>query len=124
MGIIFEICSCSAQKVVIPNSKSMIENDNNNIDNINLIEETKNQKIGNNGIIVFNEQNNEAETYNNISSKGAIMTPKNKKEINAINKSKEKEDEINQKDLKNKNAKGNKKKERKKSKKKVKIIIF
>ena len=93
MGSVLEMCYCSNQQAIIPNSKSIIENDiNNKYDNSvneknnNIIEnEDEKNKKKINGII-NNEQNNEVETYNNISSKGAILTPKRKKEITSIKK--------------------------------------
>ena len=40
MGIVFEMCNCSGPQKIIPNSKSMVENDiNNKYDNNNNNEE-------------------------------------------------------------------------------------
>ena len=109
MGAVLEVCYCSNQQAIIPNSKSMIENDiNNKYDNSvneknnNIIEnEDEKNKKKINGII-NNEQNNEVETYNNISSKGVILTPKRKKEITSVRKIQKKEDKLSQKGSENK----------------------
>ena len=128
MGSVLEMCYCSNQQAIIPNSKSMIENNiNNKYDNSvneknnNIIEnedEINKKKI--NGII-NNEQNNEVETYNNISSKGVILTPKRKKEITSIKKIQKKEDKMSQKGSEDKIKEVNetiKKKKKRKSKNK------
>ena len=77
------MCNCSNQQIIIPNSKSMVENDidNNKFNVVNDIKanssEEKKEKILNNGKINIDQNNNnDAETYNNISSKGALLTPK------------------------------------------------
>ncbi len=140
MGTMFEMCNCTGQQVIVPNSKSMVENDinneyDNNNDNINnnnngnnhtnSIDEKKNKKkINKDNSIKNNEQNNnnnDSDTYNNISSKGAIMTPKHKKEKTSSRKSKKKEDKNSQKESENKKSRRNsveKKKKKKKSKNK------
>ena len=122
MGIIIEMCNCTAQKNVIPNSKSMIENDinnkydNNNDNNANEInidftQEKKEQKNINNVIInnEHNEQNNEAETFNNIQS---IVIQKERKEKRSYSKKliqkDDKADKLSQKSNKSKSSKSNK----------------
>ena len=132
MGTVLEMCNCTGQQVIVPNSKSMVENDinnnnkfdNNNDNNINpnntnYIEEKKNKKKVNNGVN-NNEQNNDSDTFNNISSKGALMTPKQKKERYSLKKIKKKDDKWSQKDSENKKSKDNlndRKKKKRKSKK-------
>jgi GTPase SAR1 family protein len=103
----------------------MIENDINNLyDNKinevsnNLVEEKNKKKIINNIGVINVEQNNDAETYNNVSSKGVLLTPKKKKENSSVKKKEKKEDKLSQKDSENKKIDGNKKKKRKKSKNK------
>ena len=113
MGVVFEMCNCSSQQPIVPNSKSMIENDginlynqnNNNIkndDTNNNIEHIKKKKKTSNGVI-NNEQSNDAETYNNISSNGAVATPKQKRESSYSQK-------IRKRDKDKKNTKDNDKK--------------
>lgn len=113
MGVVFEMCNCSSQQPIVPNSKSMIENDginlynqnNNNIkndDTNNNIEHIKKKKKTSNGVI-NNEQSNDAETYNNISSNGAVATPKRKRESSYSQK-------IRKRDKDKKNTKDNDKK--------------
>ena len=90
MGIVIEMCTCSSQQAIIPNSKSNMVNDgiilynnNNQINNDthNNIEQIKKRKKTSNGVIINNEQSNDAETYNKISSNGAVvLTPKQKRE--------------------------------------------
>jgi GTPase SAR1 family protein len=125
MGVVFEMCYCINNKAIVPNSKSMIENDINNLyDNKinevsnNLVEEKNKKKIINNIGVINVEQNNDAETYNNLSSKGVLLTPKRKKENASVKKKEKKEDKLSQKDSENKKIDGNKKKKRKKSKNK------
>ena len=125
MGVVFEMCYCINNKAIVPNSKSMIENDINNLyDNKinevsnNLVEEKNKKKIINNIGVINVEQNNDAETYNNVSSKGVLLTPKKKKENASVKKKEKKEDKLSQKDSENKKIDGNKKKKRKKSKNK------
>ena len=90
MGVLFEMCNCSSEKAIVPNSNAMVENDitnlsnqnnnNNKVTNNNNIENIKKKKKTSNGVI-NNEQSNEAETYNNISLNGAaVLTPKQKRE--------------------------------------------
>ena len=119
MGMMLEMCNCSSQQVLAPKNKSLIENVLNNTDknnskekNINLIEEINDKKCVSNAILQDNEQNNDAETYNNV--KGALMMNKL-----TLSDSKDKEDKLNKEDFENKNEKsiGNNKKERKKPKK-------
>jgi GTPase SAR1 family protein len=125
MGVVFEMCYCINNKAIVPNSKSMIENDINNLyDNKinevsnNLVEEKNKKKIINNIGVINVEQNNDAETYNNVSSKGVLLTPKKKKENSSVKKKEKKEDKLSEKDSENKKIDGNKKKKRKKSKNK------
>ena len=125
MGVVFEMCYCINNKAIVPNSKSMIENDINNLyDNKinevsnNIVEEKNKKKIINNIGVINVEQNNDAETYNNVSSKGVLLTPKKKKENASVKKKEKKEDKLSQKDSENKKIDGNKKKKRKKSKNK------
>ena len=132
MGIVFEMCNCSGPQKIIPNSKSMVENDINNkydnnnneekaengenIERINSTEEKKNKNKNNinNGVIINNEQNNDAETYNNISSKAV---QKNKRDSSSSKKSKKKEDKLSQKESERKKEEiKNKKIKKKKSK--------
>lgn len=90
MGIVIEMCTCSSQQAIIPNSKSNMVNDGiilynnnnqNNNDTHNNIEQIKKRKKTSNGVIINNEQSNDAETYNKISSNGAVvLTPKQKRE--------------------------------------------
>ena len=106
MGVVFEMCYCVNNKAIVPNSKSMIENDINNKydNNINEISNNvvgeKNKKKIINGIV---EQNNDAETYNNVSSKGALLTPEMKTENQKIDENKKKK----RKKSKNKNVEKN-----------------
>jgi len=90
MGVVFEMCNCSSEQPIVPNSNAMVENDMNNLYNPNNnnnkvitnnnIENIKKKKKTSNGVI-NNEQSNEAETYKNISSNGAaVLTPKQKRE--------------------------------------------
>ena len=90
MGVVFEMCNCSSEQAIVPNSNAMVENDINNLYNQNIntnknntnnnIEKIKKKKKTSNGVI-NNEQNYEAETYKNISSNGAaVLTPKQKKD--------------------------------------------
>jgi GTPase SAR1 family protein len=90
MGVVFQMCNCSSEQAIVPNSISMVENDLNNLYNPNIktnkkisnnnIENIKKKKKTSNGVI-NNEQSNEAETYKNISSNGAaVLTPKQKRE--------------------------------------------
>lgn len=90
MGVVFEMCNCSSEQPIMPNSNAMVENDINNLYNPNNnnnkvitnnnIENIKKKKKTSNGVI-NNEQSNEAETYKNISSNGAaVLTPKQKRE--------------------------------------------
>ena len=125
MGTILQMCNCpNQQQVIIPNSKSMIENiidnnkynDNNVVnDKVNPSEEKKEEKAINNAKI-NNDQNNDAETYNNISSKGILMTPKNKRRLSS-KKEKKKEDKWSQKS-ENKDEDNGKKKKKRRSKNK------
>ena len=108
MGIVVEMCTCSSQQAIVPNSKSNVESDamnlynnnnnnlkndnNDNNDNINNIEQINKKKKVSNGVILNNEQSNDAETYNNISSNGAaVLTPKQKRESNYSQKVKKRE---------------------------------
>ena len=120
MGILLEMCTCTGQQKVIPNSKSMVENEidnkyDNNVEgiNVNLKEEKKNKKKVNNN--VNNEPNNDAETYNKFSSKGAFKYIKHSSK-NDI----QKEDKLSQKESTNKKEEKNKDKEKNKKKKKKK----
>ena len=90
MGVVFEMCNCSSEQAIVPNSNAMVENDitnlynpnnnNNKVITNNSIENIKKKKKTSNGVI-NNEQSNEAETYKNISSNGAaVLTPKQKRE--------------------------------------------
>lgn len=90
MGVVFEMCNCSSEQPIVPNSNAMVENDiinfsnqnnnNNKTNTNNNIENIKKKKKTSNGVI-NNEQSNEAETYKNISSNGAaVLTPKQKRE--------------------------------------------
>ena len=118
MGVLIEMCSCS-QQAIMSNSKSIIENEgvnlcntnNNNAKNDNNIEqEVKKRKKISNGTKINNEQSNDTETYNKVSSNGvAIFTPKQKRESQCSQKSKKKEKE--------KNRRGSNKKNKIKSKK-------
>ena len=67
------MCYCINNKAIVPNSKSMIENDinilyDNKINEVsnNILEEKNNKKIINNNGVINVEQNNDAETYNNV----------------------------------------------------------
>jgi GTPase SAR1 family protein len=102
MGVAIEMCTCSSQQAIAPNSKLNVESDgmnlynsnNNNIknDNNNNLEQIKKKKKNSNGVIINNEQSNDAETYNNISSNGAVvLTPKQKKESNYSQKIKKRD---------------------------------
>ena len=101
MGVAIEMCTCSPQQAIIPNCKSIIENDginqyNSNINNIindnNNIENIKKKKKISNGVSINNEQSNDAETFNNVLSNGAsVLTPKNKRESNYSQKVKKRE---------------------------------
>ena len=126
MGTILEMCNCpNQQQVIIPNSKSMVENDidnnkynYNNVVNdikVNQSEEKKEEKLINNGKINI-DQNNDAETYNNISSKGILHTPKNKRRLSK--REQKKEDKWSQKSENKKDEDNSKKKKKRKSKNK------
>ena len=101
MGAALEICTCSSQQIIVPNSKSNLENDGinqyntNNINNKNdnnNIENIKKKKKISNGVLINNEQSNDAETFNKVLSNGAsILTPKNKRESNYSQKVKKRE---------------------------------
>ena len=102
MGVAIEMCTCSSQQAIAPNSKLNVESDgmnlynsnNNNIknDNNNNLEQIKKKKKNSNGVLINNEQSNDAETYNNISSNGAVvLTPKQKKESNYSQKIKKRD---------------------------------
>ena len=125
MGTILEMCNCpNQQQVIIPNSKSMVENDidnnkynYNNVVNdikVNQSEEKKEEKLINNGKINI-DQNNDAETYNNISSKGILHTPKNKRRLSK--REQKKEDKWSQKSENKKDEDNSKKKKKKTTKK-------
>lgn len=115
MGVVIEMCFCSSQQAIAPNSKSNVESDginlfnsnnnNNKNDNSNL-EHIKKRKKNSNGILINNEQSNDAETYNNILSNGAaVLTPKQKRESNYSQKVKKRDKEKKIKkesDIKNK----------------------
>ena len=118
MGVVFQMCNCSSEQPIVPNSISMVENDLNNLYNQNNktnknisnnnIENIKKKKKTSNGVI-NNEQSNEAETYKNISSNGAaVLTPKHKREpINSQKVTK------NKKTVKDNDKKSNKPKTKK-----------
>ena len=122
MGIVIEMCNCTDKKNVIPNSKSMIENDisnkydnnndnNQNEINIDLSQEKKDHKNINNIIInnEHNEQNNEAETYNNIQSIGIQKERKEKRSLSKkLIPKEDKVDKLSQKSFKSKSSKSNK----------------
>ena len=125
MGVVFEMCYCVNNKAIVPNSKSMIENDiinlyDNKINEVsnNIVEEKNKKKIINNNGVINVEQNNDAETYNNVSSKGALLTPEMKKENVLAKKKEKKEDKLSQKGSENKKIEENKKKKKRKSKNK------
>ena len=118
MGVVIEMCTCSSQQAIVQNSKCNVENDginlyntnnNNNINNKNdnNIEQINKKKKISNGVIVNNEQSNDAETYNNISSKGAaVLTPKQKRGSTYSQKVKKREkDKKHKKDSDKKNSK-------------------
>lgn len=122
MGTVIEMCSGTNQ-IIIPNSKSMVENDidDNNYNNINDIKvnspEEKKENIINIGKMM--DLNNEAETYNNnMSSKGVSFSPKNKRK--SSRKEKKKEDKWSQQsdNKKDKDEKSSKKRKSNKSKNK------
>ena len=134
MGIVFEMCTCTGQQKIIPNSKSVIENEvDNKYDdsppgvNANYPEEKNKKKINN--VAINNEQNNEADTYNNISSNAAF---KYKKENSKIKIKTEDKDKVSRKGSINKKSKDkekdkekekdkDKEKDKKKKKKKPKV---
>ena len=108
MGVVIELCTCSSQKAIVPNSKSNVENDgislynlnnnnNNNKNDNNNIEQINKRKKISNGIVVNNEQNNDAETYN----------PKQKRESNYSQKVKKREKDKKCKKESSKNNKVN-----------------
>jgi len=133
MGAVLDLCNGSAQHVIVPNSKSMVENDINNkynndingvkVDNSNYntnsIEEKKNKKKISGGA-TNNEIINDSDTYNVISStKGAsVLTPKLKKERSSSKKSKKKDDKASFKETESKKEEGIEEKNTKKKKKK------
>ena len=133
MGAVFDLCNGSAQHVIVPNSKSMVENDinnkyNNDINgvkadnsnhNTNSIEEKKNKKKTSGGA-TNNEIINDSDTNNIISStKGAsILTPKVKKDRSPSKRSKKKDDKTSVKDNESKKEEGAEEKSSKKKKKK------
>ena len=103
MGVAIEMCTCSPQQAIIPNCKSIIENDginqyNSNINNIindnNNIENIKKKKKISNGVLINNEQSNDTETFKNaLSNDASISTPKNKGESIYSQKVKKREKE-------------------------------
>ena len=132
MGAVLNLCTGSAQQIIVPNTKLIIENDmnynyNNDINEVkaedntnnNFDEEKKNKKKISGGISNL-EQIGEAETYNLVSSsKGAsILTTKIRKEKSSTKKSHKKEDKISTKDQESKKEEGNDEKNNKKKKKK------
>ena len=133
MGAVLDLCNGSAQHVIVPNSKSMVENDinnkyNNDINgvkadnsnnNTNSIEEKKNKKKTSGGA-TNNEIINDSDTNNIISStKGAsILTPKVKKDRSPSKRSKKKDDKTSFKDNESKKEEGTEEKNTKKKKKK------
>ena len=133
MGDILNLCNGSANQVIVPNSKSMVENDINNkynndingvkVDNsnnnTNSIEEKKNKKKTSGGA-TNNEIINDIDTYNIISStKGAsVLTPKVKKDRSPSKRSKKKEDKTSIKDTESKKEDAEEKNSKKKKKKK------
>ena len=90
MGVAIEMCTCSPQHAIIPNFQSSLENNginhynlnnNNKINDNNNIENIKKKKKISNGVLINNEQSNDAETFNNISlGGGVVLTPKQKRE--------------------------------------------
>ena len=129
--------NCSSQQPIIANSQFVIENDinnkyNNNKDvaglekidnsnnNTNSIDD-RNKKKMSNGVIsnINNDQINDADTYNKISSSkmALVLTPKTKKEKNSSRKSNKKEDNISQNNSENRKSEGNKSEKKKKRKK-------
>jgi GTPase SAR1 family protein len=133
MGAVLDLCNGSAQHVIVPNSKSMVENDINNkynndingvkVDNsnnnTNSIEEKKNKKKTSGGA-TNNEIINDSDTYNIISStKGvSVLTPKVKKDRSPSKRSKKKEDKTSIKDTESKKEDAEEKNSKKKKKKK------
>ena len=133
MGAVLDLCNGSAQHVIVPNSKSMVENDINNKynhdingvkadnsnNNTNSIEEKKNKKKTSGGA-TNNEINNDSDTNNIISStKGAaVLTPKNKKDRSPSKRSKKKDDKTSLKDNESKKEEGTEEKSPKRKKKK------
>ena len=133
MGAVLDLCNGSAHQVIVPNSKSMVENDINNkynndingvkVDNsnnnTNSIEEKKNKKKTSGGA-TNNEIINDIDTYNIISStKGAsVLTPKVKKDRSPSKRSKKKDDKTSFKDNESKKEEGTEEKNTKKKKKK------
>lgn len=133
MGAVLDLCNGSAQHVIVPNSKSMVENDvnnkyNNDINgvkadnsnyNTNSIEEKKNKKKISGGA-TNNEIINDSDTYNVISStKGAsVLTPKLKKERSPSKRSKKKDDKASFRDTESKKEEVIEEKNTKKKKKK------
>ena len=133
MGAVLDLCNGSAHQVIVPNSKSMVENDINNkynndingvkVDNsnnnTNSIEEKKNKKKTSGGA-TNNEIINDIDTYNIISStKGAsVLTPKVKKDRSPSKRSKKKEDKTSIKDTESKKEDAEEKNSKKKKKKK------
>ena len=139
MGIVIEMCACP-QQAIIPNSKLNLENEgvnlynsnksniknennennenndntgnnDNNDNNDNNIQQIKKRKKTSNGTKVNNDQNNDAETYKNISSNGAVgIILENKKETSISQKSKKKE-EKRKKEIEKKISKKKSKKE-------------
>ena len=121
MGAVIEMCICSPQQAIVPNSKYNVENDginlyntnnNNNKNDNNNIEQINKKKKISNGVLINHEQSNDAETYNNISLNGAaVLTPKQKRESNYSQKVKKREKEKKYKkesDKKNNRTKSNK----------------
>ena len=120
MGVAIDMCTGSPQQAIASNSKVIVENDGMEFDNIiknnkindNNLEQIKKRKKISNGVIINNEQS--TETYNNISSNGAVvLTPKQKIE-SAYSQSVKKRD-------KDKNKYKNKKIEKESDKKSTKI---
>ena len=118
------MCVCSPQKVIVPYSNTNIQNNGMNVCNSNLIinnnnkiESINKQDNNNNAIVIKNEKNIDAETYNNIQSNGqSTPTPKPRRNSNfsqiMAKKENNQNNEKNQNDQKSQKSKKSKKSEK------------
>lgn len=113
MGTVLELCTCHASETVIPNCKSLIDNEDNALNNNNNeakneknnaeIDEEKNDKKINNNEIKNNKTNdNEAYDKKNSSSNALMLTSSKKKRNSKVSKNSKNKDKEKDKDKKRK----------------------